>query len=93
MKRHKYNVYKRFFDMSDEDYDSGMDGLVKWVGATLAVSESQAVNNVKFRINGHGGELAKEIICTHHTAAIPIYVAAIQYSPQDKRLYEMAKRN
>lgn len=54
MKRHKYNVYKLFFDMSDEGYDSGMDGLVKWVGATLAVSEIKAINNIKFRINGHG---------------------------------------
>ena len=89
--KHKYNVYRKYVDLSDEGYWSGQDELWHWMGSTFAVSEAQALNNVQFRIHGDGGHNhGRHRIepCTHHTSAIPQWIAVKQYSKRDALIYE-----
>ena len=87
----KYNVYRRYIDMSDneEGYHSGTDELWRWMGSTFAVSRAKALNNVQYRIHGDGGHNhgRYRVSCTVHTAAIPQWVCVKQFSKRDQLIY------
>lgn len=91
----KYNVYKKYVDMSDNEdgYHSGANELWEWQGSSFAVSEAKALNNVQFRIHGDGGHShgRNRVIATVHTAAIPQWICVKQFSKCDKMIYESIK--
>lgn len=56
MKKEKvrYRVYRQYF-LEAEEIENSFEGEYKYVGSTSAVSEAQAINNVRHRLMGDYG--------------------------------------